>query len=41
MSLSSIAKQLGLSRDKTRNIESRALESIRKHSVDLRSYLVA
>jgi RNA polymerase nonessential primary-like sigma factor len=41
MSLSSIAKQLGLSRDKTRNIESRALESIRKHSIDLRSYLVA
>ena len=41
MSLSSIAKQLGLSRDKTRNIENRALESIRKHSLDLRSYLAA
>jgi RNA polymerase nonessential primary-like sigma factor len=41
MSLSSIAKQLGLSRDKTRNIESRALDSIRKHSIDLRSYLAA
>jgi len=41
MSLSSIAKRLGLSRDKTRNIENRALESIRKHSLDLRSYLAA
>jgi RNA polymerase nonessential primary-like sigma factor len=41
MSLTSIAKELGMSRDKTRNLERRALEGIRSRSLDLRSYLVA
>jgi RNA polymerase nonessential primary-like sigma factor len=41
MSLTSIAKELGMSRDKTRNLERRALEGIRSRSRDLRNYLVA
>ena len=41
MSLTSIAKELGMSRDKMRNLERRALEGIRSRSLDLRSYLVA
>jgi RNA polymerase nonessential primary-like sigma factor len=41
MSLTSIAKELGMSRDKTRNLERRALEGIRSRSLDLRNYLVA
>jgi RNA polymerase nonessential primary-like sigma factor len=41
MSLTSIAKELGMSRDKTRNLERRALEVIRSRSRDLRNYLVA
>jgi RNA polymerase nonessential primary-like sigma factor len=41
MSLTSIAKELGMSRDKTRNLERRALECIRSRSRDLRNYLVA
>jgi RNA polymerase nonessential primary-like sigma factor len=41
MSLSSIAKVLGLSRDKTRNLERKALDGIRGHSPMLEGYLVA
>ena len=41
MSLTSIARELGMSRDKTRNLERRALEGIRNRSRDLRNYLVA
>lgn len=41
MSLTSIARELGMSRDKTRNLERRALECIRSRSRDLRNYLVA
>jgi RNA polymerase nonessential primary-like sigma factor len=41
MSLTFIAKELGMSRDKTRNLERRALEGIRSRSRDLRNYLVA
>ncbi len=41
MSLTSIARELGMSRDKTRNLERRALEGIRNRSCDLRHYLVA
>ncbi|MEB3258326.1 MAG: sigma factor-like helix-turn-helix DNA-binding protein, partial [Cyanobacteriota bacterium] len=41
MSLTSIAKELGMSRDKTRNLERRALEGIRSRSRDLHNYLVA
>ncbi|MFM7236633.1 MAG: RpoD/SigA family RNA polymerase sigma factor, partial [Cyanobium sp.] len=41
MSLTSIARELGMSRDKTRNLERRALEGIRSRSRDLRNYLVA
>jgi RNA polymerase nonessential primary-like sigma factor len=41
MSLTSIAKELGMSRDKTRNLERRALEGIRSRSRELRQYLVA
>ena len=41
MSLTSIARTLGMSRDKTRNLERRALEGIRHHSLQLEGYLVA
>jgi RNA polymerase nonessential primary-like sigma factor len=41
MSLSSIAKALGMSRDKTRNLERKALESIRSKSAMLEGYQVA
>jgi RNA polymerase nonessential primary-like sigma factor len=41
MSLTSIARTLGMSRDKTRNLERRALEGIRTHSRQLQGYLVA
>ncbi|MEO1003598.1 MAG: sigma factor-like helix-turn-helix DNA-binding protein, partial [Cyanobacteria bacterium J06638_7] len=41
MSLSSIAKTLGMSRDKTRNLERKALEGIRSQSRRLEGYLVA
>jgi RNA polymerase nonessential primary-like sigma factor len=41
MSLTSIARTLGMSRDKTRNLERRALEGIRSHSLRLQGYLVA
>ena len=41
MSLTGIARTLGLSRDKTRNLERRALEGIRSHSRRLQGYLVA
>ncbi|MCH9713860.1 MAG: RpoD/SigA family RNA polymerase sigma factor [Cyanobacteria bacterium] len=41
MSLSSIAKTLGMSRDKTRNLERKALEGIRSQSRRLDGYLVA
>jgi RNA polymerase nonessential primary-like sigma factor len=41
MSLTGIARSLGMSRDKTRNLERRALEGIRAHSRDLQGYLVA
>jgi RNA polymerase nonessential primary-like sigma factor len=41
MSLTSIARELGMSRDKTRNLERRALETIRNRSRELRHYLVA
>jgi RNA polymerase nonessential primary-like sigma factor len=41
MSLTGIARTLGLSRDKTRNLERRALEQIRTRSRDLQAYLSA
>ena len=41
MSLSSIAKTLGMSRDKTRNLERKALEGIRSQSRLLEGYLAA
>jgi RNA polymerase nonessential primary-like sigma factor len=41
MSLTSIARTLGMSRDKTRNLERRALEGIRNHSPALQHYLAA
>ncbi len=41
MSLTSIARSLGLSRDKTRNLERRALEQIRTRSRELDAYLTA
>ncbi|MEB3265552.1 MAG: RpoD/SigA family RNA polymerase sigma factor, partial [Cyanobacteriota bacterium] len=41
MSLTGIARSLGMSRDKTRNLERRALEGIRSRSSDLQIYLVA
>ena len=41
MSLSSIAKALGMSRDKTRNLERKALEGIRAQSRRLEGYLAA
>ena len=41
MSLSAIAKQLGMSRDKTRNLELKALEGVRAQSGMLEGYLVA
>jgi RNA polymerase nonessential primary-like sigma factor len=41
MSLSSIAKALGMSRDKTRNLERKALEGIRAQSCRLEGYLAA
>jgi RNA polymerase nonessential primary-like sigma factor len=41
MSLTSIARTLGMSRDKTRNLERRALEGIRSKSPELDAYLVA
>lgn len=41
MSLTSIARDLGMSRDKTRNLERRALEGIRHHSPTLQGYLAA
>ncbi|GDX75773.1 RNA polymerase sigma factor [Cyanobium sp.] len=41
MSLTGIARTLGLSRDKTRNLERRALEQIRSRSRELQAYLSA
>ena len=41
MSLSAIAKQLGMSRDKTRNLERKALEGVRAQSRMLEGYLAA
>ena len=41
MSLTSIARTLGMSRDKTRNLERRALDGIRHQSRDLHAYLAA
>ncbi|MDA1246901.1 MAG: sigma factor-like helix-turn-helix DNA-binding protein, partial [Cyanobacteria bacterium] len=41
MSLSAIAKQLGMSRDKTRNLERKALAGVRAESRMLEGYLVA
>jgi RNA polymerase nonessential primary-like sigma factor len=41
MSLSAIAKDLGMSRDKTRNLERKALEGVRAQSRMLEGYLVA
>ncbi|MFM7313127.1 MAG: RpoD/SigA family RNA polymerase sigma factor [Cyanobium sp.] len=41
MSLTSIARTLGMSRDKTRNLERRALEGIRTQSPVLEAYLAA
>ena len=41
MSLSAIAKALGMSRDKTRNLERKALEGVRAQSRMLEGYLVA
>ena len=41
MGLSSIAKTLGMSRDKTRNLERRALEGIRSQSARLEGYQAA
>ena len=41
MSLTGIARNLGLSRDKTRNLERRALEQIRSRSRELDAYLTA
>jgi RNA polymerase nonessential primary-like sigma factor len=41
MSLTAIARSLGMSRDKTRGLERRALETIRSLSQDLSAYLVA
>ncbi|MCT0202749.1 RpoD/SigA family RNA polymerase sigma factor [Synechococcus sp. CS-603] len=41
MSLTSIARELGMSRDKTRNLERRALEGLRSQSRRLEGYLVA
>ena len=41
MSLTSIARSLGMSRDKTRGLERRALETIRSLSQDLSAYLLA
>jgi RNA polymerase nonessential primary-like sigma factor len=41
MSLTGNARTLGMSRDKTRNLERRALEGIRHHSRSLEAYLVA
>jgi RNA polymerase nonessential primary-like sigma factor len=41
MSLTSIARSLGMSRDKTRSLERRALEEIRNRSRELQAYLVA
>ncbi|MCP9848392.1 RpoD/SigA family RNA polymerase sigma factor [Cyanobium sp. Morenito 9A2] len=40
MSLTSIARTLGMSRDKTRNLERRGLEAIRSRSRQLEGYLV-
>jgi RNA polymerase nonessential primary-like sigma factor len=40
MSLTAIARSLGMSRDKTRGLERRALDSIRALSQDLSEYLV-
>ncbi|MCP9774230.1 RpoD/SigA family RNA polymerase sigma factor [Cyanobium sp. WAJ14-Wanaka] len=41
MSLSAIAKELGISRDKTRSLERRAQEELRRRSAELIGYLVA
>jgi len=41
MSLSAIAKDLGMSRDKTRNLERKALEGVRAQSRMLEGYLAA
>ncbi len=41
MSLTGIARALGMSRDKTRSLERRALEEIRNRSRQLQAYLVA
>ena len=41
MSLSAIAKQLGMSRDKTRNLERKAIDGIRARSCQLEGYLAA
>ena len=41
MSLSAIAKQLGMSRDKARNLERKAIEAIRNRPCELQAYLAA
>jgi len=41
MSLSAIAKQLGMSRDKARNLERKAIDAIRHRSCELEAYLAA
>jgi RNA polymerase nonessential primary-like sigma factor len=41
MSLTQIARTLGMSRDKTRNLERRALQGIRSRSAELQAYLAA
>jgi RNA polymerase nonessential primary-like sigma factor len=41
MSLSAIAKHLGMSRDKTRNLERKALEGVRSQAAMLEGYLAA
>jgi RNA polymerase nonessential primary-like sigma factor len=41
MSLSAIAKHLGMSRDKTRNLERKALEGVRAQAAMLEGYLAA
>ncbi|MEB3331695.1 MAG: sigma factor-like helix-turn-helix DNA-binding protein, partial [Synechococcaceae cyanobacterium] len=41
MSLTGIARSLGMSRDKARNLERRALDGIRSRSRELQGYLAA
>jgi RNA polymerase nonessential primary-like sigma factor len=41
MSLSSIARELGMSRDRTRSLERKAIDEVRRLSMDLVGYLAA